>query len=135
MKKYELPLGEELPEGTVGALGYINYNRTDIDPTGTWIYFNAATRSEVPNSQGAYEQQSVFRLNVDTGMFERYRDLPGVGMMYGFAVGPTGDVYLCDCLDYTAQRGYVRCYREDGRVDSYRVGVYPSQVYFPGYEY
>lgn len=135
VKKYELPLGEELPEGMVGALGYINYNRTDIDPTGTWIYFNAATRSEVPNSQGAYEQQSVFRLNVDTGMFERYRDLPGVGMMYGFAVGPTGDVYLCDCLDYTAQRGYVRCYREDGRVDSYRVGVYPSQVYFPGYEY
>ncbi len=135
VKRCELPLGEELPEGTVGALGYINYNRTDIDPTGTWIYFNAATRSEVPNSQGVYEQQSVFRLNVDTGVFERYRDLPGVGMMYGFAVGPTGDVYLCDCLDYTAQRGYVRCYRENGRVDSYRVGVYPSQVYFPGYEY
>lgn len=135
VKKHELPLGEQLPEGVVGALRHINYNRTDIDPTGTWIYFNAMTRSEEPNNQGVYEQQSVFRLNVDTGVFEHYRALPGVSMMYGFAVGPTGDVYLCDCLDYTAQRGYVRCYRENGRVDSYRVGVYPSQVYFPGYEY
>lgn len=134
-KRCVLPLGEELSEGTVGALGYVNYNRTDIDPTGTWIYFNAETRSEKSDSRGEYRQQSVFRLNVDSGKFEHYRDLPGIGMMYGFAVSPAGDVYLCDCLDYTAQRGYVRCYRADGHVDSYRVGVYPSQVYFPGYEY
>ena len=116
-------------------IGHINYNRTDIDPTGTYIYFNVKTKTEEPNADGAYEQQSVWRLNVDTGEFSPYRDLPGVGMMYGFAVGPTGDVYLCDCLDYTAQRGYIRCYKEDGSVVSHKVGVYPSQVYFPGYEY
>ena len=53
-------------------------------------------------------------------------------MMYGFAVSPEGDVYLCDCLDYTAQRGYVRHYLKDGTRISHKVGVYPSQVYFPG---
>ena len=116
-------------------VAHVNYNRTDIDPTGTYIYFNVMTKTAEPNDEGVREQQSVYRFNIDNGTFELYRHLPGVGMMYGFAVGPTGDVYLCDCLDYTAQRGYVRCYRADGTVDSYRVGVYPSQVYFPGYEY
>lgn len=116
-------------------VAHVNYNRTDIDPTGTYIYFNVMTKTAEPNDEGACEQQSVYRFDIDNATFELYRHLPGVGMMYGFAVGPTGDVYLCDCLDYTAQRGYVRCYRADGTVDSYRVGVYPSQVYFPGYEY
>ena len=116
-------------------VAHVNYNRTDIDPTGTYIYFNLMTKTAEPDENGVYEQQSVYRFDIDNGTFELYRHLPGVGMMYGFAVGPTGDVYLCDCLDYTAQRGYVRCYRADGTVDSYRVGVYPSQVYFPGYEY
>ena len=116
-------------------VAHVNYNRTDIDPTGTYIYFNLMTKTAEPDEDGVYEQQSVYRFDIDNATFELYRHLPGVGMMYGFAVGPTGDVYLCDCLDYTAQRGYVRCYRADGTVDSYRVGVYPSQVYFPGYEY
>ena len=125
----------EAAEEVGAVIGHINYNRTDIDPTGSYIYFNVKTRTTATGEDGSNEQQTVYRFNVDTGTFEPYRDLPGVGMMYGFAVGPTGDVYLCDCLDYTAQRGYIRCYREDGTVDSYRVGVYPSQVYFPGYEY
>ena len=53
-------------------------------------------------------------------------------MMYGYAVSPEGDIYLCDCLDYTAQRGYVRHYLKDGTKISHKVGIYPGQVYFPG---
>lgn len=129
VRSHTLPF--ENPENaTVGeVIGHINYNRTDIDPTGTWIYFNVKTR--VAETQGTKEQQSVYRMNVDTGEFEHYYDLPGVGMMFGFAVSPDGEVYLCDCLDYTAQRGYVRHYLKDGTVLSHRVGIYPSQVYFP----
>ena len=74
----------------------------------------------------------MYRMNVETGEFSHYYDLPEVGMMYGFAVSPEGDIYLCDCLDYTAQRGYVRHYLKDGTKISHKVGIYPGQVYFPG---
>ena len=37
-------------------------------------------------------------------------------MMYGFSVSPQGEVYLCDCLDYSAQRGYIRNYKKDGSI-------------------
>ena len=134
-KTYTLPFANEETAKAGTPVGTINYNRTDIDPTGTYIYFNVKTRTETADEEGKREQQSVWRLNVETGKFERYLDLPGVEKMYGFAVGPTGEVYLCDCLDYTAQRGYVRRYRKNGTVDSFRVGVYPSQVYFPGFEH
>jgi len=109
------------------VVGFVNYNRTDMDPEKRWIYFNVKTCT----SEAAGWQQSVYRLNVENGTFELYRHLPGTELMYGFAVSPSGDVYLCDCLDYTAQRGYVRKYTADGEVCSYRVGVYPGQVYFP----
>ena len=134
-KTYTLPFANEETATAGNPVGAINYTRTDIDPTGTYIYFNVKTRTDTADEEGKREQQSVWQLNVETGKFERYLDLPGVEKMYGFAVGPTGEVYLCDCLDYTAQRGYVRRYRKDGTVDSFRVGVYPSQVYFPGFEH
>lgn len=134
VKSYTLPIGDSSSQTPGEIIGYINYNRTDIDPTGTWIYFNVKTRATEKNAKGEKEQQSVYRMNVTTGEFEHYYDLPGVGMMYGFAVSPEGDVYLCDCLDYTAQRGYIRHYLKDGRRASHKVGVYPGQVYFPGYQ-
>ena len=83
------------------------------------------TRSVEENEEGVKEQHRVYRMKVETGEFNHYYDLPGVGMMYGFAVSPEGDVYLCDCLDYTAQRGYVRHYLKDGTKISHKVGVYP----------
>ena len=132
VKSYTLSFGDQNSQMPGEIIGYINYNRTDIDPTGTWIYFNVKTRSVEENEEGVKEQQSVYRMNVETGEFNHYYDLPGVGMMYGFAVSPEGDVYLCDCLDYTAQRGYIRHYLKDGTRVSHKVGVYPSQVYFPG---
>lgn len=132
VESHTLPIGDPNSQTPGEIIGYINYNRTDIDPTGTWIYFNVKTRSAEVNAKGEKEQQSVYRMNVDTGKFEHYYDLPEVGMMYGFAVSPEGDVYLCDCLDYTAQRGYIRHYLKDGSKVSHKVGVYPGQVYFPG---
>ena len=131
VKSYTLPIGNPDSQIPGEIIGYINYNRTDIDPTGTWIYFNVKTRSIKKNDKGEKEQQSVYRMNVETGTFELYQNLPGVSMMYGFAVSPEGEIYLCDCLDYTRQRGYIRHYLRDGTKISHRVGVYPSQIYFP----
>jgi len=130
VKSHTLPIHPD--SQTPGEIiGHINYNRTDIDPTGTWIYFNVKTRSTEKNDNGEKEQQSVYRMNVETGAFELYQHLPEVSMMYGFAVSPEGEIYLCDCLDYTRQRGYIRHYRRDGTKISHKVGVYPSQIYFP----
>lgn len=131
VKSYTLSFGDLNSQIPGEIIGYINYNRTDIDPTGTWIYFNVKTRSVEENEEGVKEQQSVYRMNVETGEFNHYYDLPEVRMMYGFAVSPEGDIYLCDCLDYTAQRGYIRHYLKDGTRVSHKVGVYPSQIYFP----
>lgn len=119
---------EEAQPGDV--IGTVNYNRTDIDPTLTWIYFNVKTRANTP-TEGVVSIQSVYRMNVETGEFEHYLNLPGTDMIYGFSVSPQGDVYVCDCLDYSAQRGYIRNYKKDGTLRSFRVGIYPSQVYFP----
>lgn len=132
VESYTLPVGDSTSLTPGDIIGTINYNRTDIDPTGTWIYFNVKTRTAEENAKGRKEQQSVYRMNTGTGEFSHYLDLPDVSMMYGFAVSPEGDVYLCDCLDYTAQRGYIRRYLKDGTKVSHKVGVYPSQVYFPG---
>ena len=131
VKSYTLPFGDPDSQKPGDIIGAINYNRTDIDPTGTWIYFNVKTRSAEADEKGLTEQQSVYRMHVETGVFEHYQDLPGVSMMYGFAVNPEGEIYLCDCLDYTRQRGYIRHYLRDGRIVSHRVGVYPNQIYFP----
>ena len=131
VKSYTLPFGDPDSQNPGDIIGAINYNRTDIDPTGTWIYFNVKTRSAEADEKGLTEQQSVYRMHVETGVFEHYQDLPGVSMMYGFAVNPEGEIYLCDCLDYTRQRGYIRHYLRDGRIVSHRVGVYPNQIYFP----
>ena len=131
VKSHTLPIENPNSQIPGEIIGYINYNRTDIDPTGTWIYFNVKTRSIEENDKGEKEQQSVYRMNVETGTFEFYQNLPGVSMMYGFAVSPEGEIYLCDCLDYTRQRGYIRHYLRDGTKISHRVGVYPSQIYFP----
>ena len=132
VKSYTLSFGDSNSQTPGEIIGYINYNRTDIDPTGTWIYFSVKTRLAEENKEGVKEQQSVYRMNVETGEFSHYYDLLEVGMMYGFAVSPEGDIYLCDCLDYTAQRGYVRHYLKDGTKISHKVGIYPGQVYFPG---
>lgn len=127
---YRLSFSKQVNPSAGEVVDVINYNRTDIDPTLTWLYFNVRT-SAGTTAQGKETVQSVYRMNVDTGEFQHYLDLPGINMMYGFSVGPQGDVYVCDCLDYTAQRGYIRKYRKDGTIYSFRVGVYPSQVYFP----
>lgn len=127
-KSYILPIGNNASPEPGEIIGTINYNRTDIDPTQTWIYFNVRTCGAAPDRVPV---QSVYRMHVDTGEFRHYMDLPGTDMMYGFCVSPQGEVYVCDCLDYTAQRGYIRNYRKDGTIRSFRVGVYPSQIYFP----
>ena len=127
---YTLPISNNSNPQPGEIIGVVNYNRTDIDPTRTWIYFNVKTCAE--NTDGnVVSVQSVYRMNVDSGEFQSYLNLPGTDMMYGFSVSPEGEVYLCDCLDYTAQRGYIRNYRKDGSIRSFRVGVYPSQIYFP----
>lgn len=120
---------EDIKPGDVWA--GVSYNRTDIDPTLTWIYFNVQTCTIKSSWSGVSTQQSVYRMNVETGKFELYRDVPGISMMYGFGVNSEGDVFICDCLDYSSQRGYLRKFKKDEMIISYRVGIYPAQVYFP----
>ena len=127
---YTLPISEKANPQAGDVIGTITYNRTDIDPTLNWIYFNVKT-CKSNTAAGITSVQSVYRMNVGTGEFEHYLDLPGIDMMYGFSVSPQGEVYLCDCLDYSAQRGYIRNYKKDGSIRNFRVGIYPSQVYFP----
>lgn len=125
---YRLPFvgKDEAKEGDV--VGTVGYNRTDMDATKSLIYFSVRTyKPGRPNDS----QQSIYTLNTDDGTFGLHRHVPGVDMMYGCGVSPQGEVYICDCLDYSAQRGYIRHYKESGNIESYRVGVYPSQVYFP----
>lgn len=125
---YRLPFvsKSEAKEGDV--VGTVSYNRTDMDATKTLIYFSVRTcKPGRPNES----QQSIYTLDTDDGTFRLHRHVPGVDMMYGCGVSPQGEVYICDCLDYSAQRGYIRHYKESGNIESYRVGVYPSQVYFP----
>ena len=127
---YTLPISEKANPQAGDEIGTITYNRTDIDPTLNWIYFNVKT-CKSNTAAGITSVQSVYRMNIGTGEFEHYLDLPGIDMMYGFSVSPQGEVYLCDCLDYSAQRGYIRNYKKDGSIRNFRVGIYPSQVYFP----
>ncbi len=127
---YILPISEKANPQAGDVIGTITYNRTDIDPTLNWIYFNVKT-CKSNTAAGITSVQSVYRMNIGTGEFEHYLDLPGTDMMYGFSVSPQGEVYLCDCLDYSAQRGYIRNYKKDGSIRNFRVGIYPSQVYFP----
>jgi len=125
---YRLPFvsKDEAKEGDV--VGAVSYNRTDMDAGKTLIYFSVRTyKPGRPNDS----QQSIYTLNTEDGTFRLHRHVPGVDMMYGCGVSPQGEVYICDCLDYSAQRGYIRHYKESGNIESYRVGVYPSQVYFP----
>ena len=125
---YRLPFVDknEAKEGDV--VGTVSYNRTDMDAAKTLIYFSVRTcKPGRPNDS----QQSIYTLNTDNGTFRLHRHVPGVDMMYGCGVSPQGEVYICECLDYSAQRGYIRHYKESGNIESYRVGVYPSQVYFP----
>lgn len=128
IKTCRLPLVDKNTANENDPVGVISYNRTDIDETGTIIYFNV--RTFMPGAKNDM-QQSVYKLDTTTGVFSLHRTLPGVSMMYGCGVSPKGEVYICDCLDYSAQRGYIRHFKANGTVQSFKVGVYPSQVYFP----
>lgn len=109
------------------------YNRMDTDRTKGKLYFymNMLVDKDKNTTVGA-----VFTLDVNKNAIDpvAYRELSDLGMMYGMGVSPEGDVFLCDCLDYTAQRGYLREYKENGSVISQRVGVYPRMVYFTEYD-
>lgn len=80
-----LPISEKANPQAGDVIGTITYNRTDIDPTLNWIYFNVKT-CKSNTAAGITSVQSVYRMNIGTGEFEHYLDLPGIDMMYGFSV-------------------------------------------------
>ena len=132
IKKVEIPyVLSDIKKGDI--VGMPNYNRVDMDPTKTLIYFNLMVATKDGADRKASDPvQTVYTLNTKTGKVEKYLELPGVSMMYGMGVSPKGEVCICDCLDYTAQRGYVRVFsRETREVKSYKVGVYPRMIIFP----
>lgn len=129
VKRIEIPyVQSEIRVGDI--VGMPNYNRTDIDPSKSKVYFNLMIATKEGTKEGAV--QTLYTLDVDTYKVEKYLELPGVSMMYGMGVSPEGDVCICDCMDYSAQRGYVRVFsRETNEVKSFKVGVYPRMIIFP----
>jgi len=131
----------EIPYAVVGSEGYLagaitgtsGYTRVDTDRTRGKLYFYMTM---LVNPTRKTSIGAIFTLNVDKDAIDPapYRELPGLGMMYGMGISPDGDVYLCDCLDYTAQRGFLREYKADGSVDSKRVGIYPRMLHFTEYD-
>lgn len=118
-------------------VGFPGYNRMDTDRSRSKIYVPFNQMIQFSSWSGATTYLAIYVLDVDQDAFgtEPFRQLPGVGMMYGMGISPDGqDVYLCDCLDYSKQRGYLREYKADGQETSYRVGIYPRMVHFTEYD-
>ena len=105
------------------------YTRMDTDRTKSKLYFYMTILSEKNSRLGA-----IFTMDVDSHEIALYRRLPDLGMMYGMGISPDGDVFLCDCLDYSRQRGFLREYKENGSIVSQRVGVYPRMIHFTEYD-
>ena len=103
------------------------YYRSDISGDKGTIYFSMNACTDVKS--GTY-QLAVFELNVDTNDYKLYRKTMGVTQMYGMGVSPDGEVYVCDAIDYTAQRGYLRHFQENGSETAVKVGVYPRMIWF-----
>ena len=113
-------------------VGMPSYNRIDIDPEGRRIYLSLLEASVDHPGKDDRPLQVVYTMDVDTKELTRYLQLPEVKLMYGMSVSPEGKVCICDCLDFTAQRGYVRVYTPGiGEERSYKVAVYPNFVFFP----
>lgn len=121
-----------VPGSIVGTIGY---NRMDTDQSKGKLYF--VLRQLVTKGETSSEDvkiNTVYTFDVDSRELKANTQLPGLGMMYGMGVSPEGEVYLCDCIDYTAQRGYVRHYKNDALVDSKLVGIYPRMIHFTAYD-
>lgn len=129
INRVEIPyVKEDIKKGDI--VGMPNYNRVDINPNKTKIYFNLMIATQDVTATDAV--QTLFTLDVNSLKVEKYMELPGVSMMYGMGVSPEGEVCICDCLDYTAQRGYVRVFSpRTTEIKSYKVGVYPRMIIFP----
>jgi len=117
------------------VVGNVGFNRMDTDRTKSKLYF--VLRSLVSKGETAAKDvkiSTVYSYDVDTKELKPYTQLPGLGMMYGMGVSPDGEVYLCDCLNYSAQRGYLRNYKNNTLIDSKMVGVYPRMIHFTEYD-
>ncbi|WP_300286651.1 DUF5074 domain-containing protein [uncultured Alistipes sp.] len=121
---------EYVPGAIVGTSFYTRWD-TDRTRAKLYLFMNMLVNEQRGTSIGAIYTLDVDKDEIDP---EPYRELPGLGMMYGMNISPDGDVFVCDCLDYTAQRGFLREYKADGSVDSRRVGVYPRMVHFTEYD-
>lgn len=72
----------------------------------------------------------VFEADPATHTLTPYVELTDLGMLYGMNVSSDGTVFVADCLDHSGQRAYVREYRADNSVFSYKVGIYPGFIHF-----
>ncbi len=134
IKKVEYPViaSTDTENYVVGAIvGSEYYPRTDMDRNKDKIYFTMRALTDVDRGSDVL---AIYSYNIDTEETTIFRSCIGVGMMYGMGVSPDGKIgYICDCLDYSAQRGYLRGFKEDESVVSYRVGIYPRMIYFTEY--
>ncbi len=138
IKTVEIPFAEASTENIGKITSAPTYPRVDTDRTGSKIYITLNQLDAYSRYSGPTEHVAIYTLdvNADAISSEPFRLLPDVKMLYGMGVSPDGTkVYVCDCLDYSAQRGYLREYGPEGtNVTSYRVGIYPRSVHFTEYD-
>lgn len=120
---YYTPKDKEYTNGCI--TGLTSFPRIDTDKSKSKLYFNVRTLKD-KNSSNPY----VYCFDITTKTFKPYVELTGLGLLYGMGVSATGEVYVCDALDYSAQRGYIRHYKTDGTVQSYQAGIFPNTVFF-----
>ena len=139
LNSYEIPFtpsdAEDFGEGSIIGAPFswgTDLNRMDTDRTKEKLYFCLKTCKAIA-WDGVKEQMVVYSFDINTHEYTPYRTLLRLNEMYGMGISPDGDVFLCDCLDYTAQRGYLREFKADGTVVSTYVGVYPTMIYFTEY--
>ena len=104
-----------------------SYNRTDIANNKLYFPVNVATE----DGDLVSAEQGVYEVDVETGTYRLYCMTPDLGMMFGFGVSPAGDVYVGDCINWSAQQGYVRIYDRNGAHKDIKVGLYPTEFCFP----
>lgn len=133
---YEFPyIGKDSPDYVDGCItGVEFYPRMDMDRTKSKLYFNVMT---LLGDDDRFPV--IYSFDIVTKKFEPYRALPGTekGMIYGMGISPDGDVLMCDCLDYSAQRGFLRQYNKDSQGEAahnYQVGIFPRMVHFTEYD-